>query len=104
MRREGINEINLGYFGSADANYYGINYNYLPSVGLAPKDAGQRWWFEQQESAPRIEPRPGVYAISANLIASQGWMTPKYHDAYSWFREHDPVDQVGHSILIYKIE
>ena len=33
MDERGVERINLGYFGSADASYYGIEYNYLPSVG-----------------------------------------------------------------------
>ena len=57
MDEKGIDKIKLGYFGSADADYYGINYEYLPSVGLAPKNPGQYWWHEIDDNH-RYDPRP----------------------------------------------
>jgi len=105
MAEKDIDKIKLGYFGSADADYYDINYEYLPSVGLAPKRPGQYWWYEIDKNH-RYDPGPqkGHVAISATLLASPGWMKPLFHETYKWLREHDPIDQIGHSILIYKIE
>jgi hypothetical protein len=104
MDEKGIDRIHLGYFGSADASYYGIDYDYLPSVGLAPKEPGQFWWYEEEAActAP-IEVPKGTVAISATLRASPGWMRPVFGECYSWLRDYEPVDQVGHSILIYEI-
>jgi hypothetical protein len=105
MEDNQINKIKLAYFGSADVNYYGIDYDYLPSVGLTPKKPGQYWWYEMNaDYKSRIEPRKGTIAISATLLASPSWMTKKFRNTYDWLREYEPVDNVGYSILIYKIE
>jgi len=101
MKNNDVNHINLGYFGSADARHYGISYDYLPSVGLVPKEEGQQWWYEITEPAPRIHPQPELYAISANLISSHGWMKPKFYEAYTEFRNREPDAKVGYSILIF---
>jgi len=105
MDEKGIDKIKLGYFGSADANYYGINYEYLPSVGLAPQKPGQYWWYEI-DGKHRYDPGPqkGWIAVSATLLESPGWMKAKFYDTYAWLREYEPNDQVGYSILIYHIE
>ncbi len=95
-----IERIKLAYFGSADAQYYGIDYDYLPSVGLAPQNPGERWWFETDAiSLPPFEPSEGPIAVSATLLA--GIFFPGY---YSKLRELEPVDQIGYSILIYDPE
>lgn len=99
MDRHGISKIQLAYFGSADARHYGIDYDYLPSVGLAPNQAGQRWWFEYSADNPaQPEIRPGLLAASATLL--RGRFLP---GVYQWLWEYEPIDQVGHSILIYDI-
>lgn len=105
MDEKGIEKIKLGYFGSADADYYGIDYDYLPSVGLKPKEPGQYWWYEIDENQ-RYEPGPqkGILAISATLLASPGWMKSLFHETYAWLRDHEPIDHIGYSILIFKIE
>jgi 4-amino-4-deoxy-L-arabinose transferase-like glycosyltransferase len=104
MEEKGIDRIKLAYFGSADAAYYGINYDYLPSVGLAPTEPGQYWWYEMDSpEKAQLEPQTGIIAVSATLLASPGWMGPLFGDAYEWLKEYEPVDQVGHSILIYDI-
>jgi len=105
MDEKGIDKIKLAYFGSADANYYGINYDYLPAVGLTPKEPGQYWWYEIDQKH-RYDPGPqkGHIAVSATLVASPGWLKSKFHETYEWLREHEPVDQIGYSILIYHIE
>lgn len=104
LDEKGVDKVNLGYFGSADADYYGIDYDYLPSVGLAPKNEGEKWWYEVTEPLPPIELKPGVYAISATVLASPIFLQEGFSDAYAPFRKLEPVDQVGNSILIYKIE
>ena len=105
MDENGIEEIKLAYFGSADAAYYGIDYEYLPSVGLAPIDPGQYWWYEiDSDEKSKLEPQTGTIAISATLLASPGWMQPLFRDSYAWLKDYEPVDQVGYSILIYEID
>jgi hypothetical protein len=105
MDKHGIERIKLGYFGSADADYYGIDYDYLPSVGLTPKQAGEKWWYELSPDNPAtMQPQTGLIAVSATMLQSSYWMAPIFRDAYAWLREHEPIDQVGYSILIYRIE
>ncbi|MDY6989593.1 MAG: glycosyltransferase family 39 protein [Thermodesulfobacteriota bacterium] len=105
MEENHIPKIKLAYFGSADADYYGISYEYLPSVGLAPKRQGQYWWYEMDENH-RHDPGPqkGYLAVSATLLASPGWMRPRFGKTYDWLKEYEPSDQIGHSILIFNIQ
>jgi len=105
MSEKGIERIKLGYFGSADASYYGIDYEYLPSVGLAPKAPGQYWWYEIDSGEKRdCRPQKGTIAISATLLTSPGWMRRKFNGCYEWLKQYEPVDNVGYSILIYNIK
>lgn len=103
MEEQDLDRVHLGYFGSADAEYHGIDYDYLPSVGLRPRGAGGQWWYDMTEPAEPIELEPGVYAISASLLASFGWMRNRFYDAYETFRGREPDDIVGYSILIFDL-
>jgi hypothetical protein len=104
MEERGIERIKLGYFGSADAAYYGINYDYLPSVGLAPTEPGQYWWYEiDSKEKAQLAPQTGTIAVSATLLAHPGWMG-WFGAAYGWLEQYEPIDQVGYSILIYEID
>lgn len=103
MDEHGIDRIKLAYFGSVDADYYGINYDFLPSVGLAPKKEGEYWWHEEGAGCTEpMEAPSGVVAVSAMMRASPSWLTPKFGECYEWARQREPVDQVGYSILIYR--
>lgn len=104
MVERGIGRIRLGYFGSADAGYYGIDYDFLPSVGLAPRRRGQDWWFQMRpERARPLELESGLVAVSATLLGGPSWMGRILGDAYAPLRELEPVDSVGYSILIFDI-
>jgi len=104
MEQKDIKRIKLAYFGSADASYYGIDYDYLPSVGLAPTKPGQYWWYEIDTDAKRyLEPQSGIIAVSATILASPQWLREKFHRSYTWLKKYEPVDKVGYSILIYHI-
>ena len=105
MDAKGIDRIKLGFFGSADAEYYAIDYDYLPSVGLAPKKPGERWWYELSVDHPaEMEPQRGLLAVSANMLTCPGWMHWLFGDSYQWLKDYEPIDQIGYSILIYDIE
>lgn len=104
MIEKGIDRIALGYFGSADANYYGIDYDYLPSVGLAPKKAGQRWWYEIDPEQIGDDSRPsGRFAVSVALIQGARWLGRLFEPTYGWLRDHEPIDTIGYTIHIYDI-
>lgn len=83
----------LSYFGQAAPSYYGINAVMLPSWPPPPRDQ------ERLDFYP-LYPAPGLYAISAsNLVGVQLEMP----DTFSYFRQREPVAQVGYSIFIYRV-
>lgn len=95
MADNDIDQINLAWFGSADPAAYGINYTPLPSF---PRHLNL-WWdvpFDTQQ------PAPGRYAISQSLL----WWEPPLEQPtiYPYFRNLQPVDRIGYSILIFEIE
>lgn len=89
MDDNGVQKINLHYFGGADGKYY---------FGERYED----WW------SSKGQPAPGSwFAISAN--ARQGSMAKpvrgfvqKPEDTYSWLKDKEPVARAGSSIFIYK--
>ncbi len=97
MAENGVNEVKLGWFGTADPDYYHIRYQPLPGLGMGK--------FYALWGAPPFNPQapePGVYAISVSSL----WELPlpteqKY--VYPWFRARPPTDRVGYSILIYRV-
>ncbi len=103
MDRRQIERIGLGYFGSASADYYGIDYEYLPSVGLAPRTAAQKWWYEPGADDQTVEiPASDLVAVSATMLARSGWIRGNCYRVYERLARCEPVDQVGYSILIFE--
>ncbi len=97
MAEHDVEEVNLGWFGTADPAYYGIVYQPLPGVGRDP--FFPLWWDVPFDTT---RPEPGVYAISATSL----WETPLREEektVYAWFRQREPDDRVGYSILIYDV-
>lgn len=93
MDENELDDIKLAWFGTADPDYYGINYEPLPGL---PRHF-DLWWDVPFDSE---DPEPGIYAISASNL----WelpLTDKY--VFSWFREREPDDRVGYSIFIYRV-
>lgn len=87
MDRKGIKHIKLAYFGSVDPQIYGISYK-----------------------IPKNYPEKGLYAISANYL--QGLPYPVIYGRrilefkkgyFSWLKNYQPVDNIGHSIFIFKL-
>jgi hypothetical protein len=97
MAENGVERVNLGWFGTADPDYYRLPYNPLPGLG---RDRFFRLWWEVPFD-PQA-PAPGIYAISASSL----WEPPLREEekrVYAWFREREPDDRVGYSILIYDV-
>jgi 4-amino-4-deoxy-L-arabinose transferase-like glycosyltransferase len=87
QRDHEIGTINLSYFGTADPDYYGIDYECLPSYGLlACPDA--------------TLPRSGTFAISVTCL--QGGCTADW-TKYRWLLDETPSARIGYSILIYRL-
>lgn len=80
MDREGIEDINLCYFGNADPNYYGIDYRPF-------------WPFEF----------PSEGELSGKTACSVSSMMMATPDS-DWLQEKEPVDNIGYSIYIYDLE
>jgi cytochrome c-type biogenesis protein CcmH/NrfG len=91
MDENGVSHVNLAYFGTADPMYYGINCTHLPG---APTFA-----------LPLIEkPKlPGYVAISATVLSGV-YLPPQWRLFYRGFQAMAPVAQVGHSILVYRVD
>ncbi len=93
MVENGVDEVKLSWFGTADPLYYGIAYEPLPGL---PRHHNL-WW---DVPFNRINPEPGIYAISVSNL----WEIPlENKTTYPWFREREPDDRVGYSILIYQV-
>jgi hypothetical protein len=106
MRRQNVPRVALAYFGSADADHYQLAYDYLPSVGLAPRTADQKWWYEDGAgcTAPIELPDHEPVAISATLLESPGFMASPFGPCYAALRQREPDDMVGYSILIFRFD
>jgi 4-amino-4-deoxy-L-arabinose transferase-like glycosyltransferase len=86
MDREGLDHIDLAYFGHVDPALYGI-----------------RWDF------PRPD-RPGLVAVSANflhgypyLTYAGGRMLPVPAGAFQWIEKQQEVEYLGGGIFIYRV-
>jgi 4-amino-4-deoxy-L-arabinose transferase-like glycosyltransferase len=86
MDREGLDHIDLAYFGHVDPALYGI-----------------RWDF------PRPD-RPGLVAVSANflhgypyLTYADGRMLPVPAGAFQWIEKQEAVEYLGGGIFIYRV-
>ncbi|MCI0416419.1 glycosyltransferase family 39 protein [bacterium] len=94
MERNGVKGIRLSYYGMSDPEYYGIKYRYLPSPKFQP-------WTQRHRKEENFALEKGLYAISATNVAGiflDNW------DTYQYFRNKEPIDSIGYSILIYEIK
>jgi hypothetical protein len=92
VQQQNIPRIRLSYFGSDNVYAYfrndQIQWIAPPYGGSAPANR-------------KLEPVPGVYAISATLLTGQ-FADPPYRDYYAAFRTRQPIAYAGHSIYIYR--
>jgi hypothetical protein len=91
MNKNGIQSINLGYFGSADPGYYGINCRYLP---------GSPFFVKKPAEPPQL---PGYVAVSVQRLHGIG-LEPPGTDFYRKLLESEPVAVIGYSIRVYWVE
>ena len=98
MEANGVAEVKLAWFGTADPVYYGIDHQPLPGF---PEPRYYSLW-----SNPPFNPdapEPGIYAISASSLWWELSLPLQGRSVYAWFRQRPPDDRVGYSILIYEI-
>jgi 4-amino-4-deoxy-L-arabinose transferase-like glycosyltransferase len=94
LKKYGIDRIRLSYYGMSDPAYYGINYQYLPSPKFQP-------WTQRHRNEENFRLDKGLYAISATNVAG---IFLNDRNTYEYFRKLEPIDSVGHSILIYEVK
>ena len=96
MADNDVQTVKLGWFGTADPDYYGLVYEPLPG---SPRQPFYGLWTEPPFDT--TAPAPGTYAISASAL----WELPLAEkNVYPWFRAREPDDRVGYSILIYEVK
>lgn len=91
---EGLSDVRLSYFGSADPAAYGLHFRPLPA-------------FRRVLSGPDFfsynpyTPDPGTYAISTTSL--QLGLLYQGRDLYAVFRDREPNARVGYSMRIYEV-
>ncbi len=95
MAARGIDSVNLGYFGKAVPEAYGVRYRPLP---------GYLRFMEGREinAYNPYTPEPGWYAISATALRL-GTLQPETTDLYAYFRTLTPDARAGYSIYLYNV-
>lgn len=98
MDAHGIHSVKLSYFGTAEPEYYGIDYEYLPSSMV---EAGWSFLGKAQRHEHVELPARGIIAISATELQGT-YFADK--NIYGWLKQRRPEAVIGHSIFIYKVE
>jgi hypothetical protein len=95
MDRNGIDRVNLSYFGTALPGVYGVRYWPLPGFlhFISNPD---------MDSFNPYTPEPGWYAISATSLRLG--LLYREQDLFDYFRDKTPAARAGYSILLYKVD
>ncbi|MEX2262423.1 MAG: hypothetical protein WD696_10745 [Bryobacteraceae bacterium] len=93
VRRKGIAKLHLSYFGSD-----------IPWRFFSDEQAEQVAppWTPKHAEGLKLKPRPGYWAISANLLPGH-FFRPEYRQYFEAFRKMKPIARAGYSIYIYKV-
>lgn len=90
MDQHQIPSVKLSHFTWIDPAAYGVRYEPLPPArSIDPT-------FDR-----RFDPPPGVYALSATPLQGVMMADP---DLYAWFRQQEPVAQLGYGLHIYEVK
>ncbi|MBK8933672.1 MAG: phospholipid carrier-dependent glycosyltransferase [Chloroflexi bacterium] len=95
MADNDVEKVKLGWFGTADPAYYGLNYEPMP--GFPRPDFYGLWTHPPFNPAA---PEPGIYAISVSSLWESHWGEKS---VYPWFRAREPDARIGYSINIYDV-
>ena len=90
VEKKGLDKIYLGYYGTADPNYYKIPYRYLPST-TANLD---RYHYT---------PMPKGKEIIAISVTTYHSLYVKDLSFYRWLHKFKPFTSIGYSILLFDI-
>jgi hypothetical protein len=90
--KENLPVIYLSYFGTASPSYYGVRYQYLPTM----------WASEWPPPADRVmEDAPQkILAISVYNLQD---VSNAYDPLFRWLWMRQPVAKIGYSIFIYDL-
>lgn len=91
MDEQGLDRIQLSYFGTDSPRRYGITYDWLPSVVLDNPRPDHR---------PEL-PKTGWVAISVTNLEGAYF---KHPELFAYLKEHQPVARIGHSIFVYNLK
>ena len=111
LQRRGETHVHLAYFGHPEPAAYGIDY----TVPL-PGGSGAQALIEGEGRIPYTF-RPGLYAISANLLVGLPYQVMDHgrwvpagkalhepQEIFAWFRKRPPEALVGGTILLFRVE
>ena len=119
VRRHGDERVGLAYFGQINPLIFERRGDRLDWF-LPPALPGS-WWKGGSPPGPeaRNPPPPGLYAVSASLVRGLDWrvydrsrwapyeanrtLGEPRRGAFSYFGDLTPIDQVGHSIFVYRL-
>lgn len=98
LAERGIDEVYLGYFGTALPEAYGLRYGlrYRPAPGFMRFTAGA-----EIDAFNPYTPPPGWYALSATSL--QLGLMLQNTDIYAYFQGMEPVACAGYSICLYHV-
>jgi hypothetical protein len=92
IRRNDIRHFRLSYFG------FDNPYRFFKASEV---EVIQPPWSNRWARGSQLEPKPGIYAISASLLPGH-YFAPQYRGYYERFRNAKPVAVVAESIYIYQ--
>ena len=96
IKEKNIDRVHLSYFGTADPNYYGVGYDWMPSYYL-PED--------YREGSAKMRsftfPTTGMVAISATNLQNVYFSDKQFYD---WLKQYKPIVKIGYSIFIYDLD
>ncbi|MBK8984982.1 MAG: glycosyltransferase family 39 protein [Chloroflexi bacterium] len=95
LLEQGINQVYLGYFGTALPEKYGIAYQPIP--GFIRFTAGA-----EIDAYNPYTPPPGWYAISET--SKRLGLMLQNTDIYAYFQGKEPVACAGYSICLYRVD
>jgi hypothetical protein len=93
VTRRGLDRITLYYFGQDVPGHY------IPPEKLDERPPPLA---RSLASGTVLDPEPGVYAVSVNLLLGF-YAVPEYRDYFAPLRERAPVEMVGHSIAVFEV-
>lgn len=96
-QRESGERVKLSYFGMAHPSAYGVQFDPLPTWSPGPEQGDPSC-----RSFNPADPAPGCYAISVTNL--HGAVLGENRDAFAWFRGREPLERLGGSIFIYRVE